>query len=140
MDKKIRILIADDNPVLREGLKSVLSPIPIFDIVGEASDGIELLNLVDRLLPDLVLMDISMPRMGGIVATREIKQKWPETKILVFSIHESPDYQKAALRAGADGYILKDSSPAELIQSIKDILDEKQGLYQTLFTTEDFRI
>ena len=92
------------------------------------------------MLPDLVLMDISMPRMGGIVATREIKQKWPEIKILVFSIHESPDYQKAALRAGADGYILKDSSPVELIQSIKDILDEKQGLYQALFTTDNFRI
>lgn len=67
--------------------------------------------------------------MGAIVATREIKQKWPGTKILVFSIHESPDYQKAALRAGADGYILKDSSPAELIQSVKNILDGKQGLY-----------
>ena len=132
MDNKIRILIVDDNPVLREGLKSVLSPIPIFDIVGEAADGIEVLNLVDRLLPDVVLMDISMPRMGGIVATREIKQKWPGAKILIFSIHESPDYQKAALRAGADGYILKDSSPAELIQSIKDILDEKQGLHPNI--------
>ena len=74
MDKKIRILIVDDNPVLREGLKSILSHIPVFDIVGEAADGMEALNLVERLLPDLVLMDISMPRMDGIAATREIKK------------------------------------------------------------------
>ena len=81
-----------------------------------------------------------MPRMGGIVATREIKQKWPETKILVFSIHESPDYQKAALRAGADGYILKDSSPAELIQSIKDILDESKGSIRRFLQPRTFVI
>lgn len=139
MDKKKRILIADDNPILREGLKSVLSSHPILDIIGEAGDGLETINCVDRLLPDLVLIDISMPRMGGIIAIREIKKRWPATKILVFTIHESPDYQKAALRAGADGYILKDSSCAELIQAIKDILDEKHGLYRELFTPETFR-
>jgi two-component system response regulator NreC len=129
MDKKNRILIADDNPVLREELKSVLSPIPILDIVGEAADGLEAINLVEGLHPDLVLMDLSMPRMGGIDATREIKKKWPVTKILVFTIHNSTEYQTAALEAGANGYILKDSSRAELIQSIMDILDGKQGLY-----------
>lgn len=100
MYKKIRILIADDNPVLREGLRSVLSPISIFDIVGEAADGLEAINLVEGLHPDFVLMDLCMPRMGGIDATREIKQKWPETKILIFTVNRIPEYQIATLKTG----------------------------------------
>ncbi len=128
MDKKSRILIVDNNPILREGLKSVLSPIPIFDIVGEAADGLEAINLVERMLPDLVLMDISMPRMNGIEAIREIKKKRPGTKILAYTVHKIPEILTATLKAGADGYLLKDSSRTELIQSIQDILDGKQGL------------
>jgi two-component system, NarL family, response regulator NreC len=122
MNKQYRILIADDHPALREGLRSILSVHPNFDIIGEAADGLEAVNLVERLRPALVLMDLSMPRMDGLAATREIKGKWPETKILVFTIHESPEYQKAASEAGADGYIYKDSPSAKLIQSIQDIL------------------
>ena len=130
MDKPQRILIVDDNPALREGLKSILSHFPAFDIVGEAADGVEALNSVERLLPDLVLMDISMPRMDGIAATKEIKKKWPGTKILVFTVHKTPEYLTAASKAGADGYLLKDSSRAELIQSIEDILAGNQGFPQ----------
>jgi CheY-like chemotaxis protein len=129
IDNKIRVLIVDDNPILREGLKSVLSNSPIFDIVGEAADGLEAIDSVEKFHPDLVLMDISMPRMDGLNATREIKKKWPDTKILVFTIHKTPEYQAAASKAGADGYISKDSSQGELIKSIEDILAGKQGLY-----------
>jgi DNA-binding NarL/FixJ family response regulator len=132
MDKKKRILIVDDHPALRKGIKSILSLCPVFDIVGEAADGLEAIDFVERLLPDLVLMDLSMPRMDGIDATREIKKKWPETKILAFTVHKTPEYLKAALKAGADGYLLKDSSRAELIQLIKDILDGKQGLFPNI--------
>lgn len=121
-NKLYRILIADDHPALREGIKAILSVHPSFDIVGEAVDGLEAIDIVERLQPDLVLMDLSMPRMDGLAATREIKKKWPETKILVFTIHESPEYQKAAAGAGADGYLYKDSPSAKLIQSIEDIL------------------
>lgn len=121
-------MIVDDSPVLREGLKSLLSSLAIFDIVGEAADGLEAIDSVERLLPDLVLMDLSMPRMDGIAATREIKKKWPGTKILAFTIHNTLEYQVSVLKAGADGYLLKSSSRAELIQSIEDILDGKQGL------------
>jgi DNA-binding NarL/FixJ family response regulator len=129
-----RILIVDDHPTLREGLRSLLSSQDIFDIVGEAGDGLEAVALVDQLHPDLVLMDISMPRMDGIAATREIKEKWPETKILIFSVHKTPEYLKAALEAGADGYILKDSPRTKLILTIKNILDGKQviGLDSTI--------
>ena len=98
MAKPYRILIVDDNPALREGLKSILSQFPAFDIVGEAADGVEALNSVERLLPDLVLMDISMPRMDGIAATREIKKKRPGTKVLVFTVHKTPEYLAAAQR------------------------------------------
>ncbi len=132
MDNKIRILIVDDNPILREGLKSVLSHSPILDIVGEAADGLEAIDSVKKFHPDLVLMDLSMPRMDGIAATREIKKKWPETKILAFTVHKTPEYQTAALEAGVDGYLVKDSSRTELIQSIKDTLDGKHGLHQKI--------
>jgi CheY-like chemotaxis protein len=125
MDHKIHILIVDDNPILREGLKSVLSHSPIFNIVGEAADGLEAIDSVNKFHPDLVLMDLSMPRMDGIAATREIKKKWPGTKILAFTVHQTPEHQTATLKAGADGYLLKDSSQTELIQSIQDILDGK---------------
>ena len=121
-----RILIVDDHPTLREGLRSLLSSQDVFDIVGEAGDGLEAVALVDKLRPDLVLMDISMPRMDGIAATREIKGKRPETKILIFSVYKTPEYLKAAIEAGADGYILKDSPRTKLILSIKNILAGNQ--------------
>jgi DNA-binding NarL/FixJ family response regulator len=130
MAKPQRILIVDDNPALREGLKSNLSHFPAFDIVGEAANGVEAIDSVEKLLPDLVLMDISMPRMDGITATKEIKIKRPETKVLIFTIHKTPEYLGAAHKAGADGYLLKDSSPAEMIQSIEDILAGNQAFPQ----------
>jgi DNA-binding NarL/FixJ family response regulator len=132
MDRPQRILIVDDSPALREGLRSLLAFHQEFDFVGEAGDGLEAIDSVGRLLPDLVLMDLSMPRMDGLAATREIKKKWPETKILVFTILESPEFQTAALKAGADGYLHKDSPSAKLIQSIQDILVGKQGLHQNI--------
>ena len=132
MTKPQRVLIVDDNPALREGLKSILSHFPAFDIVGEAADGVEALNSVERLHPDLVLMDISMPRMDGIAATKEIKKKRPGTKVLVFTVHKTPEYLTAALKAGADGYLLKDSSRAELIQSIEDFLAGNQRFPQNV--------
>ena len=126
MRKSKHILIVDDHPTLREGLRSLLSSQNLFDIVGEAGDGLEAIELVGKLHPDLVLMDISMPGMDGIAATREIKEKWPETKILIFSVYKTSEYLKAALEAGADGYILKDSPRTKLILSIKDILAGNQ--------------
>ncbi len=126
MDKKKRILIVDDYPIFRNGLRSLLSFHQDFDIVGEAGDGQEAIEFVEKLQPDLVLMDLSMPRMNGLDATRKIKRKWPKTKILMFTVYHS--YDKAAIKAGADGYILKDTSSNELIQSIENIFSEKQVL------------
>lgn len=131
-DSKVRVLIVDDNPILREGLKSVLSQSSNFDIVGEAANGLEAIDSVEKFHPDLVLMDLSMPELDGIGATKEIKKKWPETKILIFTMYNSPEYLTASENAGADGYVTKDSSQAEFIQSIQETLDGKQGLHPSI--------
>ena len=128
-DSKARILIVDDNPILREGLKSLLLQSPNFDIVGEAANGFEAIDAVRQNHPDLVLMDLSMPGMDGIAATKEIKKQWPETKILIFTIHKSSEYLAATLNAGADGYVTKDLSQVEFIQSLQGILDGRQGVH-----------
>jgi DNA-binding NarL/FixJ family response regulator len=124
MDKRKRILIVDDHPILREELRSLLSSHQDFSVVGWAEDGLEAIEFVGKLQTDLVLMDLSMPRMNGLDATRNIKKKWPKTKILVFTVYKS--YDTAAIKAGADGYILKDISRNELIQSIENIFSENQ--------------
>jgi DNA-binding NarL/FixJ family response regulator len=128
LEKIHSVLIVDDNPILRKELRSILTPQQEFEVSGEAGDGLEAIDSVKKLHPDLILMDLSMPLMSGLAATKEIKRQWPGTKILVFTIHKSPEYRTAALNAGADGYISKDSPRVELIQSIHDALDGKQGL------------
>ncbi|HMK66390.1 MAG TPA: response regulator transcription factor, partial [Thermodesulfobacteriota bacterium] len=128
-DNKVSVLIVDDNPILRKGLKTVLSQALNFDIVGEATNGLEAIDFVEKYHPDLVLMDLSMPKMNGITATMEIKKQWPETKILIFTICNSPEYLTATINAGADGYATKDLSEKEFIQSIHKTLDGRQGFH-----------
>ena len=124
--KAKRIVIAEDYTILREGLRSLLSSGSQFEIVGEAEDGQEAIRTVDRLKPDLALMDLSMPRMNGMDAIREIKKRSPETKVLVLTIHKTEEYIHAALQAGADGYILKDSTRGELGMAITSVLEGKR--------------
>jgi two-component system, NarL family, response regulator NreC len=128
MIKKQRIILVEDQTILREGLRSLLADQPDLEIVGEAQDGLEAIRLVAQLLPDLVLTDLSMPRMNGIEAIREIKKKWPQIKILTLTVNDSEEYVMAALKAGADGYILKDSTMDELIRTIRDILSGNRVL------------
>jgi DNA-binding NarL/FixJ family response regulator len=122
------VLIAEDHTLIREGLRSLLSSHPDLEVIGEAADGREAIERVEKLSPALVLMDLSMPRMGGVEAIREIKKKWPKIKILALTVNDSEEYVLAALRAGADGYILKDSSHAELILAIRNVLAGKRVL------------
>lgn len=119
-------MIAEDYTILREGLRSLLSSHPEFEIVGEAEDGQEAIRSVEKLKPDLALMDLSMPRMNGMDAIKEIKKRSPETKVLVLTVHKTEEYIHAALQSGADGYILKDSTHAELGMAIKHILEGKR--------------
>lgn len=125
MGEKQRIVIAEDHTILREGLRALLSSDPGLEIVGEAEDGQEAIRCVEKLKPSLVLMDLSMPRMNGMDAIREIKKRSPETRILVLTVHKTDEYIVATLQAGADGYVLKDSTNAELKMAIKSALGGK---------------
>jgi DNA-binding NarL/FixJ family response regulator len=128
MDKKLRIVLADDHTILREGLRALLTADPDFEVVGEAQDGREAVRSVERLSPDLLLMDLSMPRMSGIEAIREIKKRYPETKIIALTVHKAEEYLLSTLQAGADGYILKDATHEELAMAIKNVMTGKPYL------------
>jgi two-component system response regulator NreC len=126
MKEKYHVVIAEDYTILREGLRALLSSHPEFEIVGEAEDGREAIRCSERLKPHLVLMDLSMPRMNGMDAIREVKKRCPGTKVLVLTVHRNEEYILATFKAGADGYALKDSTHAELMMAIKSVLDGKQ--------------
>jgi len=119
---KKRIVIAEDHTILREGLRALLSSDPDFEVVGEAEDGRDAIQCVESLTPDLVLMDLSLPRMNGMDAIKEIKKRSPDTKVLALTVHRTEEYILATLRAGADGYVLKDATHAELVMGIRSVL------------------
>ena len=125
MASKYRIVIAEDHTILREGLRSLLSSSSDFEVVGEAEDGREAIRCVEKLKPDLILTDLSMPRMNGMEAIREIKKQSPKTKILVLTVHKTEEYILATLKAGADGYLLKDSTHTELMMAVKNVISGK---------------
>jgi len=117
--QSIRVLIADDHPVVRKGLQSCLAKQDRVKIVGEASDGDEALQKAMELSPDVVLMDISMPRMSGLAATEVLREQAPNIKILVLSVHNNKDYIFRIIQAGAHGYVSKEASPEELSEAIE---------------------
>lgn len=122
MNQKRRIVLAEDSTILREGLRSLLASAPNLEIVGEAEDGLEAIDCVTRERPDLVVMDLSMPRMNGISAILEIKKQCPRTRILVLTAHSEEEYVFETLRAGTDGYVLKESTHGELVMAIESVL------------------
>lgn len=132
--KPARLVIADDHELVRNGLKAMLGARPNFVIVGEASDGREAVGLCRRVNPDLVLMDVRMPTMDGLAATRAIKRRFPEISVLILTVHENEDYMLEAIRAGASGYVLKDSSANALITAISKVLEGEESLNRDLAT------
>ena len=120
--KKIRILIADDHSVVRSGLRQLLKTSADFSVVGEASSGDEAIEQVKKYKPDIAILDISMPGMNGIDATRIIKQDSDGTKVLILTIHESEDYVLQMVRAGASGYLLKNAGKEELFNAVRAIV------------------
>lgn len=128
MTKKHRIFIVDDHALLRAGIRALLSQDPDLEIVGEAEDGQDAVRQVAALVPDLVLMDVSMRGMSGIEAVLDIKRRNPQTRVLVLTIHKADEYVLASLRSGADGYLLKDATHDELRVAIRSILNGKTYL------------
>lgn len=127
-----RLAVVDDHALARAGLRDVLADEPTVEIVGEATDGQEALALCARLQPDLVLMDVRMPKMDGLEATRAIKRHHPRVVVLMLTMHENPDYLFEALKAGAAGYVLKDATEDEIVSAIRRALDGESPLDQDL--------
>ncbi len=117
----IRILLADDHVLVRQGFKMILSAQPDMQIVGEAANGRETVEQCEKLQPDLVLMDVTMPELNGIEATRRIATASPRTRVLALSMHKDAVYVREILRAGARGYLLKDSAEADLIAAVRSV-------------------
>jgi two-component system response regulator NreC len=128
VDQRYRVVIAEDHTIIREGLRSLLNQAKDFNIVGEAADGREALRLVERSKPDLVLTDLSMPRMDGTDVIGAIKKQSPDTKVIALTIHRAEEYVLATLRAGADGYVLKEATYEELMMAIRSVLKGKHYL------------
>ena len=127
-----RLLIADDHDLAREGMRAVLAGEPDLEVVGEAKNGLEAIELCRRLRPDLVLMDVRMPRADGLEATRAIKAEMPQVSVVVVTMHENPDYLLDAVKAGAAGYILKNASGKRLVEAVRKTLNNEFPLDEEL--------
>lgn len=121
MPETIRIFIADDHAIVREGLRALLATEPNLELVGEASDGTQAVSKVHALKPDVILLDMVMPRMDGLEAIVEIKKNWSEAKIIVLTSFSDDEKVFSAIRSGALGYLLKESSPQDLLQAIYSV-------------------
>ena len=130
----IRVLIADDHDVVRRGFSLVLGTQSDLELVGEAADGQEALDQALRLRPDVVLMDVAMPRMGGLEATRRLKARLPQVCVLVVTSHEEPEYLLEAIEAGAAGYVLKGAPMTRLIGALRRVMEGESPLDQELAT------
>lgn len=128
MARTCKVVIAEDYRILREGLKSLLKARGDIDVVGEAGDGMEAIRCVEMLHPDLLLLDLSMPKMSGLSVLKDLKSRYPETKILALTIHDSEDYILETFHSGLDGYCLKESSHSELLLAIDTVLQGKTYL------------
>jgi DNA-binding NarL/FixJ family response regulator len=118
---KIRILVADDHPMLREGLVAVLSTQPDFDVIGEASDGSEVVWLAERLHPDVILLDLEMPNADGVAALERLRDADARTRTIVFTAYDTDERILGALRAGARGYLLKGASRKEIFDAVRTV-------------------
>jgi DNA-binding NarL/FixJ family response regulator len=125
---KNRILIAEEHKLLRQGLRALISTLPDFEVIGECQDGKEAVRLSTTLSPAVLLMDLSVPGLNGIEATAQIKRRQPEIKVVALTSHNTGEYVREALRAGADGYILKDASYDELVMALRSVASGKKFL------------
>ena len=132
MTQNIRVLIVDDHTIVRKGIRALLTEIADIEVVGEAADGQEAVAQAVRLCPDVILMDLAMPRMDGIEATRQIKAQQPESRILVMTSFATDDKVLPAIKAGAMGYLLKESAPRDMVQAIHQIYRGESSLHPVI--------
>lgn len=121
LSTKIRLALVDDHSLVRDGIKALLSVVPNVAVVGEAENGAHAIEMVEQCKPDLLLVDINLPDINGLVLTRKIREKHPLLRVLVLSMHDSKEYVSESLRAGASGYVLKNSPSREIIAAIEAI-------------------
>ena len=139
--KRIRILLADDHAVVRQGFKMILSAQPDMEIVGEAGNGREAVDLAEDLKPDIVVMDVAMPELNGIEATRRLAASMPHVRVVALSMHKDNVYVREILRAGARGYLLKDSVAADLVSAVRAVA-QGEGYISPAFSNavlDDYR-
>lgn len=115
------VVLADDHVIFRQGVKDIIQDMKGFQVVGEAGDGLELLELLKQVHPDLVILDISMPNLRGLEATEEIKKQYPQIKVLLLTMHKKKSFVQLGLQAGADGFLLKDDADSELFRALETI-------------------
>ncbi|MEJ5240149.1 MAG: response regulator transcription factor [Anaerolineales bacterium] len=130
-----RILIADDHAVLRSGLRFLLGSTGEFEVVGEASSGLETLTLAEQLQPDLILLDLSMPALGGLEALPTLRKLAPNARILILTMHDDPQYLRQALKQGANGYILKKAADSDLFSAIRAVLRGEMYIHSSMTRT-----
>ena len=126
--EKIKVLLAEDHVLVREGTRELIQTEPDMEVVGEAGDGSEAVALATKTKPDVVIMDIAMPKLNGIEATKQIKGLLPDTAVLILTAYDDDPYVMAVLQAGANGYVLKTAKPEELIQAVRDVNEGKSAL------------
>lgn len=122
----VKIILADDHVLFREVIKESIQKVPDLEVIGEVSDGLELLDLLKTSTPDMIILDIAMPNLQGIEAANEIKKLYPEIKILILTMHKSSEHVYRAISAGVDGYLLKENAYADLISAIETIKEGKK--------------
>lgn len=132
MGEKIRVLLADDHTIVRKGIRTLLMTDPAFEVVGEAGDGVEVVHKAAALQPDVIILDILMPRQSGLEAIDQIKRAAPEAKILVLTSFSDDDNVFSAIKAGALGYLLKDSTPEQLVSAIYDVYRGDSSLHPSI--------
>ena len=120
-DARIRVLVADDHAVVREGIRTLLESTPDFEVVGEAGSGDEALAIIALMDPDVAILDITMPGLSGIDVIARLRQTGARTGVLILSMHDHPEYVLGAVRAGADGYLLKSAGPAEIRDAVREV-------------------
>jgi len=122
------IVLADDHALIREGLRAVLDGEPDWSVVGEAADGLEALDLVDRLQPDVLIVDLMLPNLSGLEVIRQVRQRVPQTHVITLSMHSNESYVLAALRNGAAAYVLKDASSTDISAAIREVVAGRRYL------------